>query len=127
MLAVGFCARSLLVPVTLTGVIIIGGCQMPEPPSTSGPLQPAPISKGGASQQLIIRFKADTIACDAAGIASVSSATQVPLRHVRAMSGAACVVKQFADHAEGLFQGQERLKQHPAVEWLEEDRMMKAF
>jgi hypothetical protein len=100
---------------------------MPEPPSTSSPLQSAPISTGGASQQLIIKFKADTIACDAAGIASVSSATRVPLRHVRPMSGAACVVTQFADHAEGLSHGLERLKQHPAVEWLEEDRMLNAF
>jgi hypothetical protein len=43
------------------------------------------------------------------------------------MSGDACVIKQLADSAAGLSQGKEMLKQHPAVEWLEEDRMMKAL
>jgi hypothetical protein len=46
------------------------------------------------------------------------------MRHVRPMSGDACVVQQVADNAEGLSHEQERLKQHPAIEWLEEDRMM---
>jgi hypothetical protein len=76
------------------------------------------------SQQLIIKFKSDTMACDAGGIASLSSATQVPLRHVRPMSPDTCVVQQFTDNAEGLSHEQERLKQHPAIEWLEEDRKM---
>jgi hypothetical protein len=99
---------------------------MPQSLSTSSPPQPAPtlIGNGAVSQQLIIKFKSNTIACDAAGIASLSSATQVPLRYVRSMSGDACVVQQFADNAKGLSSGQERLKQHPAIEWQEEDRMM---
>ena len=112
--------------VTLAATVMVVGCQMPPSPSTSSPPQPAPmlIGNGAVSQQLIIKFKSNTIACDAAGIASVSSATQVPLRHVRPMSGDACVVQQVADNAEGLSHEQERLKQHPAIEWLEEDRMM---
>lgn len=115
--------------VTLAATVMVVGCQMPPSPFTSSPPQPAPmligmIGNGAVSQQLIIKFKSNTIACDAAGIASVSSATQVPLRHVRPMSGDACVVQQFADNAEGLSHEQERLKQHPAIEWLEEDRMM---
>jgi hypothetical protein len=78
-------------------------------------------------QQLIVKFKPNTIACDAAEIAHLSAVTQVPLEHVRPMSGDACVIKQLADNAAGLSQGQETLKQHPAIEWLEEDRMMKAL
>ena len=115
--------------VTLAAMVMVVGCQMPPFPSTSSPPQPAPtlIGNGAVSQQLIIKFKSNTIACDAAGIASLSSATQVPLRHVRAMSGDACVVQQFEDNAEGLSHGQERLKQHPAIAWLEEDRMINPF
>lgn len=115
--------------VTLAATVMVVGCQMPPAPSTSRPPQPAPIliGNGAVSQQLIIKFKSNTIPCDAAGIASVSSATQVPLRHGRPMSGDACVVQQFADNAEGLSHEQERLKQHPAIEWLEEDRMMHPF
>jgi hypothetical protein len=82
---------------------------------------------GAISQQFIIKFKSDTMACDAGGIASVSSATKVPLRHVRPMSPDTCVVQQFADNAEGLSHEQERLTQHPAIEWLVEDRMMHSF
>jgi hypothetical protein len=85
------------------------------------------IAEMRVSQQLIIKFKSNTMACDAGEIASLSSATQVPLRHVRPMSGGACVVQQWADNAEGLSHEQERLKQHPAIEWLEEDRIMHPF
>lgn len=124
-----FFTRSLLATVTMAAMVIAGGCQMAPSHSTSSLPQPAPtlIGNGAVSQQLIIKFKSNTIACDAAGIASLSAATQVPLEHGRPMSGDACVVKQFADKAEGLSHGQERLKQHPAIEWLEEDRMMQHF
>ncbi|HSL04887.1 MAG TPA: hypothetical protein VK901_15270 [Nitrospiraceae bacterium] len=78
------------------------------------------------SQQLIVKFKPNTIACDAPEIARLSAVTRVPLEHVRPMSGDACVINQLADNAADLSQGEETLKQHPAIEWLEEDRMMKA-
>ena len=115
--------------VTLAAMVMVVGCQMPPPPSASSQPQSVPMlsGNGAVTQQLIIKFNSNTIACDAAGIASVSSATQVPLRHVRPLSGDACVVQQFADKADGLSHGQERLKQHPAIEWLEEDKMMKAL
>ena len=77
------------------------------------------------SRQLIIKFKPDTIPCDAGGIAKLSVTTQVILEHVRTMSGDACVIKELADTVAGLSHGQERLRQHPAVEWVEEDRLMK--
>lgn len=57
----------------------------------------------------------------------MSAVTRVPLEYVRPMSGDACVIKELADDAAGLSQGQETLKQHPAIEWLEEDKMMKAL
>ena len=112
--------------VTLAAMVMVVGCQIPPPPSPGSPPQPTPMSLAEmrVSQQLIIKFKSDTMACDAGGIASLSSATQVPLRHVRPMSPDTCVVQQFADNAEGLSHEQERLKQHPAIEWLEEDRKM---
>lgn len=112
--------------VTLAAMVMVVGCQISPPPSPSSPPQPTPMSLAEmrVSQQLIIKFKSDTMACDAGGIASLSSATQVPLRHVRPMSPDTCVVQQFADNAEGLSHEQERLKQHPAIEWLEEDRKM---
>ncbi len=47
------------------------------------------------SQQIIIKFKSDTIACDATEIAHLSAVTHVPLRHVRPMSRDACVIQQL--------------------------------
>ena len=113
----GFTKRSRWYRVTLVAIVLAGGCQTPPSPSTSMRV----------SQQLIVKFKPNTITCDAPEIAHLSAVTRVPLEYVRPMSGNACVIKQLADDAAGLSQGQETLKQHPAIEWLEEDKMMKAL
>jgi hypothetical protein len=115
--------------VTLAAMVMGVGCQMPPSLSINGLPQPMPIltGNGTVSQQLIVKFKPNTIACDASEIAHLSAVTGVPLEHVRPMSGGACVVQQWAANAEGLSHGQETLKQHPDIEWLEEDRMMKAL
>lgn len=97
--------------------------------SMAVPPQPSPttIIKASASQQLIIKFRPETIACNPAGIAQLSSATRVALEFVRIMSGDVCVVKQFADDADILLHGQKTLKENPAVEYLEPDAVMKAL
>lgn len=91
--------------------------------------QPSPtkINKAPASRQLIIKFRPGTIACTPAGIAQLSSTTRVPLEFVRTMSGDACVVKQFADHADIFSHGQKTLEENPAVEYLEPDAVVEAF
>ena len=115
--------------VTLAAMVLALGCQMAPSPSTSSPPQPTPMSTGEmrVSQQLIVKFKPNTIACDATQIAHLSAVTRVPLEYVRPMSGDACVIKQLADDAAGLSQRQETLKQYPAIEWLEEDRTVEAL
>ena len=57
----------------------------------------------------------------------MSATANVPLEFVRTMSGDACVVKQFAESADILLQGQKTLKGNPAVEYLEPDAIMKAL
>ena len=108
-------------------IIVATGCR--HPPQTEATPQSLrqPIAGTAVMRQLIIKFKIDTIACDAAGIAQLSLATRVPVEYVRSMSGGACVVKQSADDANGLGRGQETLRQHPAVDWLEQDTKMKAL
>jgi hypothetical protein len=125
----GITKRSRWYRVTLVAIVLAGGCQTPPSPSTSSPPQPTPMSIGEirVSQQLIVKFKPNTITCDAPEIAHLSAVTRVPLEYVHPMSGGACVVQQWAANAEGLSHGQETLKQHPDIEWLEEDRMMKAL
>lgn len=104
-----------------------GGCQQPS--SRADPPRPSPTIgiKASASRQLIIKFKPDTIACTPEGIAQLSSTTRVSLVFVRTMSGDACVVKQFAESADILLQGQKTLKENPDVEYLEPDAIMKAL
>lgn len=101
---------------------------MPPSPSTGNLPLPTPMSIGAmrVSQQLIVKFKPHTIACDAPAIAHLSAVTRVPLEYVRPMSGDACGIKQLADDAAGLSLGQDTLKHHPAIEWLEEDRILEA-
>jgi hypothetical protein len=104
-----------------------GGCQRPT--SSTDPPHPSPttIIKAPVSQQLIIKFRPDTIACTPAGIAQLSSETRVSLEFGRTMSGDACVVKQFADSEDDLLHGQKTLQENPAVEYLEPDAVMKAL
>jgi hypothetical protein len=104
-----------------------GGYQQPS--SLTNPPQPSPetIIKAPAAQQLIIKFKPNTIACTPEGIAQFSSTTHVSLEFVRTMSGDACVVKQFADSVDDLLHGQKTLKENPAVEYLEPDAIMEAL
>jgi hypothetical protein len=113
----GFSKRSLWNRVTLVAIVLAGGCQIPPSPSTDSPPQLTPMSTGEmrVSQQLIVKFKRNTIARDAAGIAHLSAVTQVLLEHVRPMSGDACVIKQLANNAAGLSRGQEMLKLKKAV------------
>jgi hypothetical protein len=102
-----------------------GGCQQPS--SLPNPPRPSPATmiKGPGVQQLIIKFKTDTVACTPEGIAQFSATTRVSLEFVRTMSGDACVVRQSADSAENLSRGQKTLKENPAVEYLEPDAILK--
>lgn len=114
----------------ISNVVVIlaaTGCQPPHQAVAAFQSAPQPIAETAATRQLIIKFKPNTIACDAAGIAQLSSVTRVHVEYIRPMSGGACVVRQSADDANGLEQGQETLRQHPAVEWLEQDAKMKAL
>ena len=97
------------------------------PRTNPSELSPTTTIKTLVSQQLIIKFKTNTIECNPVGIAQLSSTTHVSLEFVRTMSGDACVVKQSADSEDGLFQGQKTLKQNPAVEYVEPDAVLKAW
>ncbi len=95
--------------------------------AATGCQSPQALAETMAPQQLIIKFRPNTITCDAAGIAHLSSVTGIPLEYVRPMSGDACVIRQRAGGAKELLQRQELLKEHSAVEWLEQDAKKKAL
>lgn len=112
----------------VVAILAAAGCCQPPPQAVAASQSaPQPIAETATTRQLIIKFKPNTIACNAVGIAQLSSATRVPVGYVRPMSGDACVVRQSADDASGLEQGQKTLRQHPAVERLEQDAKMKTL
>lgn len=123
----GFTKRVVQAAIGLAALAIAAGCQ--QLLANNNLPQPAPItnSKASVSQQLIIKFKPGTIACDSVGIARLSSATRISLEFIRPMSGDACVIKQFAINIESLSQGQKKLQQHSSVELVEQDTVMKAL
>ena len=106
------------------GIFAATGCQTP-PAMVASRYSPQPTAEATATQQLIIKFKPNTVACDAAGIAHLSSVTRVPLEYVRPMSGNACVIRQLADGVNEFTVGRELLRQHVDVEWLEQDARKK--
>jgi len=114
--------------ITLAAMMMVVGCQAPPSFSTNSPSQPTSMLRGEMrlTKQIIVKFKPHTIACEATQIAHLSAVTRVPLQHVRSLSGDACVIQQRADDTAGLSLGQDTLKHHPAIEWLEEDRMLEA-
>ncbi|MDB5761192.1 MAG: hypothetical protein JWQ21_187 [Herminiimonas sp.] len=120
-----FINRTATVAVKTAVIVFATACQSAPADNASHEPVLQPVAGTVASRQLIIKFKPGTIACDPAGIARLSAAARVPLEFVRTMSGNACVVKQLADPAVGFPQGEKMLKQHPAIEWIEPDEVMK--
>ncbi len=107
-------------------IFALTGCHAPQFVAATQTIS-RPIAATMISQQLMIKFKPNTISCDPAGIAQLSSASKLSLELVRPMSGGACVIRQWAGNAHDFLRGQERLGQHPDVEWLELDAKKKAL
>ncbi len=109
---------------SLMGLVCMSGCHSAASSVTASPAASAAETD---AQRLIIKLRAGTLQCDADGIAGLSTAAGVRVEFIRSMSGESCVVVLHAGSAEGLLQGQELLRQQPAIEWLEVDRKMKAM
>ncbi|MCS6292991.1 MAG: hypothetical protein H8J66_07945 [Nitrospira sp.] len=103
--------RVFSVMAVLVG-LLVGGCHWS--PAASSPV----------SHQLMVKFAPRTIACTADGIAEWSVVTHVRLTYVRSMSGDACVLIQWAESAAELAQGEALLRRDPAIEWIEDDRVL---
>jgi hypothetical protein len=88
-------------------------------PGTSSSANPA------SYQQLIVKFKATTFDCNAADIARLAVETNLRLDLVRPMSGNACVIRQLGSRSDDFNYGLKLLRQHPAIEWVELDGVMK--
>ncbi|MGZ3157980.1 MAG: hypothetical protein ACXU7H_02755 [Burkholderiaceae bacterium] len=110
-------------------IAMLAGCQFsPDDDTAAHPdAMQASAKKTMVFQQLIIKFKPNTIACDADAIAQFSLAINVPIEFVRVMSGQACVVRQFTSKQVDLSKGILLLRQHPDVEWVEPDLIKKAL
>lgn len=107
-------------------IFALTGCHAPRSVAATQTISRS-IAATMMSQQLMVKFKPNTIPCDPAGIAQLSSVTKLSLELVRPMSGGACVIRQLTGDTHDFLRGQERLRQHPDVEWLELDSKKKAL
>jgi hypothetical protein len=105
---------SIAVTGCLTACVAISG---PEKPISSPPY----------SQRLVIQFKSDRQACDAAGIAALSRMTGVSLAVVRPTGKGGCIVNQFASHPDDFLKQQNRIEAHDSIQWAEPDQRMRAY
>lgn len=123
-------SRRIFLCGSMFGTLATTACQLPSAGETTLPAATtaaAVAPKSAASQRLIIKFKPHTISCDAAGIARLSADTQMALEYIRPVSGNACVIRHASDREEDFAKGRTVLKQHPAVEWVEVDAVMKTM
>jgi len=107
-------------------IILASGCQN-SLNVAANPSSQQSIAVTMVAQQLIIKLRPNTLSCDAAGIAQLSSVTRMPLVYVRRMSGDACVIRQLAYGTNDFLQGMKLLRQQPSVEWVEQDAKKKAL
>lgn len=114
--------RILAGTLQILAMLVAAGCQSPASADTS-----AQSPAATTARQLIVKFKPNTVTCDAAGIAQLSAATGVTLEFVRAMSGNACVIRQFGSSADDISHGEELLRQNPVLEWLQQDARKRAL
>ena len=80
-----------------------------------------------AHQQLIVKFKPATFRCAAGDIARLAAQINVQLELVRPLSGDACVIRQLRGGSGDFAQGRKLLQQHPSIEWVELDAVMKTM
>lgn len=105
-------------------LITASGCQMlPASPRASEASAPS----GPPARQLMVKLRGARTSCDASQIALLGRATAQQLEYIRPMSGDACVIRQKAETPKALADGFRRLVQHPTVDWVEVDGVMKAF
>lgn len=127
MAQIGMQSSVALVPSIL--ISMLAGCHLPSSDHQEAQAVNTPASgkKVAVVQQLIIKFKPDTVSCDADGIARFAKAVGLSLQYVRMMSGDACVVKLFSDNDEQSMWAQRLLRQHPAVDRAEADAIRRHF
>src|SRR3954471_13978414 len=107
----------------MLGVVVAAAIGCRSAPADEPPALSAEPVASVAAQQIIVKFKRNTLSCNAAGVAQLSAATRVALQFVRPMSGDACVIRLVSG---SVAEAVTTLKQHPAVEWAEQDALMKA-
>jgi len=117
-----FARLSVLVIAATFSVHAAGRESSSAPHRSAQPSAAKPASQ--VSQQLILKFKSASVPCAEGAIAHFSHSAKVRLEWLRPMSGDACVVIQSAGSPGELTKGQERLKRHPDIEWVEIDAVM---
>jgi hypothetical protein len=122
-----FLVRSILNVFRIGFLAGLAACQSPLPGNDLRRPKASPIADASAAQQLIVKFKAAALHCNAADIAALAAQIDVRLEFVRPMSGNACVIRQLRGDSSDFSQGRKRLQQHPSIEWVEPDGVMKTM
>lgn len=121
-------ANPLLFAALCAGAFVIAtGCQSLPSGNEAAKRSPAPVANAGDFRQLIVKFKSATFRCNSSDISRLAAQTGMQLEFVRPMSGDACVIRQVRGSADDYSRGQKLLQQHPSIEWVEPDAIMKTM
>jgi hypothetical protein len=110
-------------------IAMLSGCQfsLDGDPVAHPDALSASVKKVPVFEQLIIKFKPNTITCDADAIARLSLSIKVRIEFIRPISDQICVIRQYANNEIDLSKGEFLIRQHPDVAWLELDSIKKAL
>lgn len=108
---------------------ILTACQSSTVDDGSHKLASALNADTTAYRQLIIKFKDKSYRCVRADIARLEAQIDVPLELTRPLSEGTCVIKirQIRSGSGDFDQGQKLLQEHPSIEWVERDAILKAM
>jgi hypothetical protein len=117
----------MLAALSASFLVVAAGCQSSPSGNAATKAGATPLANAGDFRQLIVKFKSSTFRCNSSDVSQLAAQTGTRLEFVRPMSGDACVIRQIRGRTDDYLRDQKLLQQHPSVEWVEPDAIMKTM
>jgi hypothetical protein len=117
----------ILAALSASFLVVAAGCQSSPSGNAAAKAGTTPLANAGDFRQLIVKFKSATFDCNSSDISRLAAQTGTRLEFVRPMSGDACVIRQIRGSTDDYLRERKLLQQHPSIEWVGPDAIMKTM